>query len=438
MDLQSSSDGYQDLDTHAVSARISNSSIPESMSCRGGVRDHLRTLDLTRFYIPVLPGRLLLGQDHRKREMPQPGSYLVLQCLRKHRARRRHSLSSHGGFEKLRHTQQAEESTHCRVRARGSVSRYSGLLSSRLLTSEIRVCLVSIIRLQTLVSVSNSTDPTFDNPPAAMLSAIETNIGIICACLPSMRPLLAAMMPVYFSGSSQYSNVTNWKHDVEQPKHSRGSSTGTLPYDSKAIKNPYESRSESPASQTYTQSRPNSGSHIRSESISGLPTPAAPLRSYSRASTHLRTRSDGSRLNAPDAAMELHNTAGHTRGDGRRTSVSAHQVSSQSSGLHNQGQPFMNPLRMSPFSPVIPRLPRLPENMAVMGTLESRDRSSGPGVQDRPTRTPFFHKPLPITPLPGHQHAPQYLTTAQDQAMLPVQLSPGLIPPPLKLGGNSS
>ncbi|KAF1977902.1 hypothetical protein BU23DRAFT_452096, partial [Bimuria novae-zelandiae CBS 107.79] len=65
------------------------------------------------------------------------------------------------------------------------------------------VCLVSIIRLQTLVAVSNSTDPTFDNPPAAMLSAIETNVGIICACLPSMRPLLASMMPSFFGECSQ-------------------------------------------------------------------------------------------------------------------------------------------------------------------------------------------------------------------------------------------
>lgn len=94
----------------------------------------------------------------------------------------------------------------------------------------------------------------------------------------------------------------------------------------------------------------------------------------------------------------------------------------------------MNPLRMSPFSPDIPRLPRLPEDMAVLGL---------PNSQNRPLRTPLFHKPLPITPLPGHQTAPQYLTEAQDQAMLPMMLSPtlsrspDLMPEPLNLGAKS-
>ncbi|ORY11593.1 hypothetical protein BCR34DRAFT_447226, partial [Clohesyomyces aquaticus] len=60
------------------------------------------------------------------------------------------------------------------------------------------VTLISIIRLQTLVRISNSKDPTFDNPPAATFSAVETNVGIVTACLPSLRPLLAHMLPSYF------------------------------------------------------------------------------------------------------------------------------------------------------------------------------------------------------------------------------------------------
>ncbi|OCL10124.1 hypothetical protein AOQ84DRAFT_289897, partial [Glonium stellatum] len=61
------------------------------------------------------------------------------------------------------------------------------------------VCIVSTLRLQSLVAISNSTDPTFDNPPAATWSSIETNVGLICACLPALRPLLSRLFPRVFS-----------------------------------------------------------------------------------------------------------------------------------------------------------------------------------------------------------------------------------------------
>jgi hypothetical protein len=57
---------------------------------------------------------------------------------------------------------------------------------------------VSILRLKSLVSISNSQDPTYDNPPAATWSSVETNVGIICSCLPLLRPLLARWVPKAF------------------------------------------------------------------------------------------------------------------------------------------------------------------------------------------------------------------------------------------------
>lgn len=69
------------------------------------------------------------------------------------------------------------------------------------------VCIVSILRLQSLVAISNSSDQTYDNPPAATWSSVETNVGIICACLPLLRPLLAKYFPRAFPSRhrSQYS-----------------------------------------------------------------------------------------------------------------------------------------------------------------------------------------------------------------------------------------
>ncbi|KAL5414765.1 hypothetical protein PMIN04_008888 [Paraphaeosphaeria minitans] len=288
------------------------------------------------------------------------------------------------------------------------------------------VCLVSIIRLQTLVSISNSMDPTFDNPPAAMLSAIETNVGIICACLPSMRPLLTSMMPVCFPEGSQYHNSSRF--DVEQPKHMRYHSGSYRPYTADSVRKPSNSRSGGAASQGYKPSSPTSRSHSRSGSTGPIYTRTAPVRSQSTSSNRSRIGSRNGHSRTPSNSMDVPaETKLQSLSTSRIMSQPTHNNARQLDLSNGHEQP-MNPLRMSPFSPVIPRLPRLPENMAVLGPLES---------QERPIRIPLFHKPLPITPLPGHQNAPQYLTKAQDQAMLPMMLSPGLMPEPLNLGVKS-
>ncbi|OGM45087.1 hypothetical protein ABOM_006658 [Aspergillus bombycis] len=66
----------------------------------------------------------------------------------------------------------------------------------------VLVTVTSILRLQSLLIISQSTDPTYDNPPAAMWSAIECNVAIICACLPVMRPLISRLIPRIFSTRS--------------------------------------------------------------------------------------------------------------------------------------------------------------------------------------------------------------------------------------------
>ncbi|CAI7582898.1 unnamed protein product [Penicillium viridicatum] len=57
------------------------------------------------------------------------------------------------------------------------------------------VCITSIIRLLSLKQIADSTDPTYDNVGAASWSAIECNTGIICACLPTLKPLVARIFP---------------------------------------------------------------------------------------------------------------------------------------------------------------------------------------------------------------------------------------------------
>lgn len=89
-----------------------------------------------------------------------------------------------------------------------------------MLTTACSVCVVSILRLQSLVAISNSSDPTYDNAPAATWSAVETNVGIICSCLPLLRPLATRWLPGVFSsqkrsiptGPRPYSTIGTSRH----------------------------------------------------------------------------------------------------------------------------------------------------------------------------------------------------------------------------------
>ncbi|XHG09504.1 hypothetical protein AWENTII_012559 [Aspergillus wentii] len=69
------------------------------------------------------------------------------------------------------------------------------------------VCIVSILRI-TAFRKSNPKDPTYTTVETAMWSSIEQSVGIICACLPTFRPLFRRLY-----GASQHS--------------SNGKSTGT-------------------------------------------------------------------------------------------------------------------------------------------------------------------------------------------------------------------
>ncbi|KAL1651842.1 hypothetical protein SLS61_005213 [Didymella pomorum] len=70
------------------------------------------------------------------------------------------------------------------------------------------VCIVSILRLQSLVAISNSTDQSYDNPAAATWSSVETNVGIICSCLPLLRPLMTKCLPGVFSSNKRNTHST--------------------------------------------------------------------------------------------------------------------------------------------------------------------------------------------------------------------------------------
>ncbi|KAF1978356.1 hypothetical protein BU23DRAFT_586851 [Bimuria novae-zelandiae CBS 107.79] len=58
--------------------------------------------------------------------------------------------------------------------------------------------IASVLRLKTLHTIAYATDVTWDNPGAATWSAIELNVGIICASLPTLRASFARALPWMF------------------------------------------------------------------------------------------------------------------------------------------------------------------------------------------------------------------------------------------------
>lgn len=57
------------------------------------------------------------------------------------------------------------------------------------------VTIVSMIRLRFLVVFARGNNPTWDQANVVNWSNIEINVGIICACLPTVRVMLTRAFP---------------------------------------------------------------------------------------------------------------------------------------------------------------------------------------------------------------------------------------------------
>ncbi|KEZ46553.1 CFEM domain-containing protein [Scedosporium apiospermum] len=59
------------------------------------------------------------------------------------------------------------------------------------------VTVVSILRLHSLVTFATSQNQTWDNAPVTKWSIIEINVGVICACMPTLRLALARAFRIF-------------------------------------------------------------------------------------------------------------------------------------------------------------------------------------------------------------------------------------------------
>jgi hypothetical protein len=66
---------------------------------------------------------------------------------------------------------------------------------------------MSVIRLHTLYASGTSTDPTWDKLPSGYCAQLEVNLGIVCACVVTLKPLFHQSRGLLSSNNSQESGV---------------------------------------------------------------------------------------------------------------------------------------------------------------------------------------------------------------------------------------
>ncbi|KAL8805830.1 MAG: hypothetical protein Q9182_001742 [Xanthomendoza sp. 2 TL-2023] len=85
------------------------------------------------------------------------------------------------------------------------------------------VCIVSILRLISLLTVSY-TDITWTVTDPLLWSMLEPCVGVTCACIPLMRPLLSRAFPDRHS--KRANKYGEFKDDGHSPNNSNGGSSG--------------------------------------------------------------------------------------------------------------------------------------------------------------------------------------------------------------------
>lgn len=119
-------------------------------------------------------------------------------------------------------------------------------------------CIISILRLQSLLVFLHNSDISWHNPLAAIWSSLEVNIGITCSCLPTLKALVTTWFPRAFHTSSYLrgSDHSNERHQGQrgQGNATSGSSGSTGQEGSLAKKLSFDPLGRGPTHQTVIKS----------------------------------------------------------------------------------------------------------------------------------------------------------------------------------------
>lgn len=86
---------------------------------------------------------------------------------------------------------------------------------------------MSCLRLHSLVSFASSINPTWDQVDVVTWSAIEVNVGIICACLPTIRVILVRFFPSIMGTTKNSSQAYHSKYGYGNGSRGMGNTGGS-------------------------------------------------------------------------------------------------------------------------------------------------------------------------------------------------------------------
>lgn len=81
------------------------------------------------------------------------------------------------------------------------VSTHAFMVSTNV-TVIYSACIAGAVRLHVIRELTTSGDLSWNMSQTLVWSSIEPSIGIICACLPTIGPLIRRFLPKWFGGSS--------------------------------------------------------------------------------------------------------------------------------------------------------------------------------------------------------------------------------------------
>ena len=76
------------------------------------------------------------------------------------------------------------------------------------------VCIASIFRMTTLKTSSQTSDRSRGTLYATIWTVVEANVGIVCACLPTLRAPLQKYLPKIFGRGSRNEQVSDGSQDA--------------------------------------------------------------------------------------------------------------------------------------------------------------------------------------------------------------------------------
>jgi hypothetical protein len=263
------------------------------------------------------------------------------------------------------------------------------------------------------------------------MSTVEANVGIVCACIPAMRPLFALMMPKYFS-PTVLGNKEPAK-DVERTKHIEYKRTQSVYQQA----NPPRASSVQPSwkhsssrgsliSKVSLQSRPSTVVGLNSSKVSlQSPTPAAIRNTKGSDSSRLPTSIPEDRLGRPQSRSVTHSRStsvsqsrpnshiamasikyparsiGHSRSASNLTATTSRTHMSFHGSPLLQRLPTLTPSESSPAQGL--SRPSESDTISLLPPSAYGRRPSDSSLYLKRTpswQAPASTKPLPVTPFP--------------------------------------